>query len=213
MTAVVRSRCRGIPHIRTWPEAKRIQVLFHAVTHHISLSMLQPGDPLPPFTLPATDGRSWSPSDFEDATALVVFFTCNHCPYVIGSDDTTRRTAEKFAARGVQFIGINPNNAETHPADDFEHMKARMEQLRFPWVYARDESQDTARAFGAERTPHFFVFDAERKLAYRGRAVDIPQHAARAKTHELDHALEAVLAGRPVPEPVTDPIGCSIKWK
>ncbi len=175
--------------------------------------MLQIGDPLPTFNLPATDGRTYASSDFDDARALVVFFTCNHCPYVIGSDESTRRTAETFAGRGVRFIGINSNNALTHPADDFAHMKARMEQLRFPWVYARDESQDVARAFGAERTPHFFLFDAAHKLAYRGRAVDTPQQAGRATTHELDDAIEAVLDGHPAPTPVTDPIGCSIKWK
>ncbi len=175
--------------------------------------MLQIGDPLPHFDLPATDGHSYTPASFDGARALVVFFTCNHCPYVIGSDETTRKTAEAFAERGVRFIGINANNAVTHPTDDFAHMSVRMKQLRFPWVYARDESQDTARAFGAERTPHFFLFDAAQKLAYRGRAVDTPQHAQRATTHELNRALEAVLSGTSVAEPVTDPIGCSIKWK
>lgn len=178
-----------------------------------SLNALQIGAPLPSFDLPATDGQSYSPADFDGATALVVFFTCNHCPYVIGSDETTRKSAETFAPRGVRFIGINANNAETHPSDDFAHMKSRMDQLDFPWVYARDESQDVARAFGAERTPHFFLFDAERKLVYRGRAVDTPRQANRATTHELDRAIEAALSGNSVAVPVTDPIGCSIKWK
>lgn len=171
------------------------------------------GDTLPSFELPATDGQTYSQDDFEDADVLVVFFTCNHCPYVIGSDETTRATAEKFADRGVRFIGINPNNAETHPADDFEHMKQRMSQLEFPWIYARDESQDVAHAFGAERTPHFFVFDSDRTLIYKGRGVDNPRNAPNSDVNDLDRVLEEATSDRDVSIQVTNPIGCSIKWK
>lgn len=171
------------------------------------------GDPLPQFDVPATDGTTYSPNDFEDADILVVFFTCNHCPYVIGSDETTRATAEKFADRGVRFIGINSNNAETHPSDDFEHMKKRMKQLDFPWIYARDESQDVARAFGAERTPHFFVFDSDRSLIYKGRGVDDPRNAPNSEVNDLNRVLEEATSGRDVSIPVTNPIGCTVKWK
>jgi peroxiredoxin len=174
---------------------------------------LQIGQRAPAFKLPATDGRAYSLADFKDAKALVVFFTCNHCPYVVGSDETTRQTANRFAAQGVRFVGINANSKHTYPEDSFEHMVARMKQHAFPWVYLHDESQDVARAYGALRTPHFYVFDAARKLVYTGRGVDNPRDASKAIVNDLANALEDHLAGRPVRVPMTNPIGCNVKWE
>src|SRR6266404_4776764 len=108
---------------------------------------LEIGDKALDFKLPATDGKTYSLADFADAKALVVFFTCNHCPYVIGSDEVTRKTAEQFASQGVRFVGINSNSKNTYHEDDFPHMVARMEEQKFPWVYLQDESQDVARAY------------------------------------------------------------------
>ena len=122
------------------------------------------GDRAPDFELPATDGKTYGLADFATAKALVVFFTCNHCPYVTGSDEVTRRTAERFAAQGVRFVGINANSPNTYAEDGFPHMVERMKRHRFPWVYLHDRSQDVARAYGALRTPHFYVFDAARRL-------------------------------------------------
>jgi peroxiredoxin len=170
------------------------------------------GDTAPAFGLPATDGRIYTLGDFADAAWLVVFFTCNHCPYVTGSDESTRATAEKFAAQGVRFVGINANSENTYAEDGFEYMVARMKQHRFPWVYLRDESQDTARAYGALRTPHFFVFNRDRHLVYTGRGVDTPRDASKATVHDLDRALSELVAGKPVSVPVTNPIGCNVKW-
>src|SRR5690606_6648485 len=96
---------------------------------------LQLGEQAPDFNLPATDGGTYSLDSFKDARILVVFFTCNHCPYVVGSDEVTRATAEKYAAQGVRFVGINSNSVNTKPEDSFELMVARMEEQRFPWVY------------------------------------------------------------------------------
>ena len=107
---------------------------------------LQLGEKAPDFKLPATDGKTYKLSDFDDAEVLVIFFTCNHCPYVIGSDEVTRRTAEKFAAKGVKFVGINSNSKNTYAEDDFEHMVARMKQRKFPWLYLHDEPQTGAKA-------------------------------------------------------------------
>lgn len=171
------------------------------------------GASAPDFSLPATDGKTYTLADFADSTWLVVFFTCNHCPYVIGSDDSTRATADKFAAQGVRFAGINANSANTYAEDSFEHMVARMKQHRFPWVYLRDESQAIARAYGALRTPHFFVFDRDRRLVYTGRAVDTPRDASKATVHDLDRTLTELVAGKPVSVPVTNPIGCNVKWE
>lgn len=174
---------------------------------------LQLGKKAPDFKVPATDGKTYSLADFAEAKTLVVFFTCNHCPFVLGSDEVTRATADRFRGKGVAFIGINSNSEHTHPDDDFVHMVERMKQHHFPWIYARDKSQDVAKAYGALRTPHFYVFDQERKLVYTGRGLDNPRNSAESTVNDLDRALGEVLAGRPVSTPATNPIGCNVKWE
>jgi peroxiredoxin len=174
---------------------------------------LQIGDRAPGFQLPATDGKTYTLSDFESDPVLVIFFTCNHCPYVTGSDEETRRMAEKFSDRGVRFVAINSNSRNTYSEDDFPHMVERMLEHGFPWVYLHDETQDVARAYGALRTPHFYVFDRERLLIYTGRALDNPRQPEKTKVHDLDRALEEHLAGKGVTVPVTNPIGCNVKWE
>jgi peroxiredoxin len=171
------------------------------------------GSAAPDFRLPATEGKTYRLADFDGAKVLVVFFTCNHCPYVVGSDEVTRQTAEKFLPQGVRFVGINSNSANTHPDDDFAPMVDRMETHRFPWVYLRDESQDVARAYGGLRTPHFFVFDEKRKLIYTGRGVDNPRDTSKMTVNDLERALGEHLAGKPVSTPLTNPIGCNVKWE
>ena len=173
---------------------------------------LQLGASPPPFSLPATDGESYSLDELRDAKVLVIFFTCNHCPYVIGSDEVTRHTAEKYADKGVIFVGINSNSPNTYQEDSFDNMVQRMDEQRFPWLYLHDASQDVARAYGALKTPHFFVFDAERKLVYTGRGVDEPREAEKAAVNDLDRALKELLAGDALTVPVTNPIGCNVKW-
>ncbi|MCC9075766.1 thioredoxin family protein [Litorilinea aerophila] len=174
---------------------------------------LQIGEKAPDFKLPATDGKTYQLSDFDDAEVLVVFFTCNHCPYVLGSDEITRQTAEKFMPRGVKFVGINSNSANTHPDDDFDHMVERMKTHQFPWIYLRDESQEVALAYGALRTPHFYVFDKDRRLIYTGRGIDSPKDPSKMTVNNLEQALEEHLAGKPVSVPLTNPIGCNVKWE
>lgn len=173
---------------------------------------LQLGAKATDFKLPATDGKTYQLSDFDDADVLVVFFTCNHCPYVIGSDEVTRQTVEKFTPQGVKFVGINSNSKNTYAEDDFEHMVARMKQRKFPWLYLYDEPQAVARAYGALRTPHFFVFDKDRRLIYTGRGVDNPRDASKITVNDLERALEEHLAGKSVSVPLTNPIGCNVKW-
>jgi len=173
---------------------------------------LQLGDKAVNFDLPATDGKSYSLTDFADSRFLVVFFTCNHCPYVIGSDEVTRTTVEKFAPQGVRFTAINSNSENTYPEDSFPNMVKRMEEHSFPWLYLYDKDQSTARAYGALRTPHFFVFDENRRLVYTGRGVDYPRDASKATVNDLDRALTELTSGKPVSVPLTNPIGCNIKW-
>jgi len=171
------------------------------------------GDRAPDFKLPATDGKTYRLADFADAEALAIFFTCNHCPYVIGSDEVTRRTAERFGPKGVRFAGINSNSPNTYEEDSFENMVKRMKARAFPWVYLHDRTQDAARAYGALRTPHFFVFDRSRRLVYTGRGVDSPRDASRITVNDLDNALDDHLAARPLRRPLTNPIGCNVKWE
>lgn len=173
---------------------------------------LQIGDSAPGFTLPATDGNTYSLVDFKE-DFLVVFFTCNHCPYVINSDEVTRSTADKFIPAGVKFVGINSNSARTYQEDDFPHMVHRMEEHRFPWLYLYDESQEIALHYGALRTPHFFLFDKQRNLVYTGRGVDQPRDPSRITRNDLERALEELIAGKPVSVPLTNPIGCNVKWE
>ena len=173
---------------------------------------LQIGDSAPDFDLPATDGRRYTLADLAADPVLVIFFTCNHCPYVTGSDEVTRASAEAVAGRGVRFVGINSNSPQTYAEDDWDHMVARMDEHRFPWLYLHDASQDIARSYGALRTPHFFVFEADRRLVYTGRAVDSPRDASRITVNDLDRALQEQLAGQPISIPVTNPIGCNVKW-
>jgi peroxiredoxin len=174
---------------------------------------LEIGKKAPSFTLPATDGKKYSLKSFENSKLLVIFFTCNHCPYVKGSDEVTRKTADKFAPKGVRFVGINSNSAETHEEDSFENMVERMNEYKFPWVYLRDETQNVALAYGALRTPHFFVFDEKRKLVYTGRALDNPRDTTLATVNDLDRALTEITEGKGVSIPVTNPIGCNVKWE
>ena len=164
------------------------------------------------FNLPATDGKSYSLDSFQDSKYLVVFFTCNHCPYVINSDEVTRKTVEKYTPLGVEFVGINSNSKNTYEEDDFDGMISRMKKNNFPWKYLYDESQEVALAYGALRTPHFYVFNEDRKLVYTGRGVDNPRETSKMTVNDLDRTLEELTSGKEISVPVTNPIGCNIKW-
>lgn len=173
---------------------------------------LQLGERAPDFNLLGTDGKKYSLKDFKDSKVLVIFFTCNHCPYVINSDEITRKTADRFKKLDVSFVGINSNSPSTVADDSFEHMVERMKKQHFPWIYLWDETQEIAKKYGALRTPHFYVFDESRKLVYTGRGVDSPRDPTKIKAHDLDNALEELLAGKPISTPLTNPIGCNVKW-
>ncbi len=165
------------------------------------------------FRLKATDGKEYQLSDFSDAEILVIFFTCNHCPYVLGSDEVTRETALKYKDIGVKFVAINSNSPNTYPEDDFNHMVKRMEEKKFPWLYLYDETQEIALKYGALRTPHFYVFNRDRKLVYTGRGVDNPRDTSRMTVNDLDRVLHEITSNSEVSIKVTNPIGCNIKWE
>ncbi|MBF0197881.1 MAG: thioredoxin family protein [Planctomycetes bacterium] len=166
----------------------------------------------PSFSLPATDGKTYSLENFK-AKYLVIFFTCNHCPYVTGSDEETRKTADFYQSKGVDFVAINSNSPNTYAEDSFDHMVVRMKENHFPWTYLYDASQDVARAYGALKTPHFYLFDENRELKYTGRAVDSPRDAANISEHNLNNAIQECLENKEVSTPLTNPIGCNVKWE
>jgi len=178
-----------------------------------SLFTLPIGAQAPFFNLLATDKKSYSLDSFAKAKVLVIFFTCNHCPYVINSDEVTRKTAEKYKNQNITFVAINSNSSNSYPEDSFEKMVERMEKHHFPWIYLVDASQEVALAYGALRTPHFFVFDENRQLIYTGRAVNSPRDPSKIVDNDLENALDDHLAGNPLRAPVTNPIGCNVKWE
>jgi peroxiredoxin len=174
---------------------------------------LETGRKAPDFSLLSTDGKIYSLKDFDSYKYLVVFFTCNHCPFVVGSDEITRQAAEKFEPQGVKFVGINSNSPHTYEEDNFEHMQIRMNRFKFPWTYLWDSTQDTAREYGALRTPHFYVFNEKRELVYTGRGVDNPRETVKMTENDLDRVLTELTDGKPISIQVTNPVGCNIKWE
>ena len=172
---------------------------------------LSPADPVEDFTLPDTDGNSVRLAP-ADADATVVAFTCNHCPYALAWHDRLNDVAREYAPRGVRLLFVNANDATRYPRDSAEAMKARVDRGQFAAPYLHDESQAVARAWGARTTPDIFVVDRDGILAYRG-APDADHGDPALRAQWLRSALEAVLAGRPVAQPETEPVGCSIKWR
>ena len=173
---------------------------------------LATGDHAPDFDLIGTDVDYYSLDSFKDFDNLIIFFTCNHCPYVTGSDEITRKTVEKFNNEQFKFIAINSNSKNTYEEDSFDNMVKRMDEFKFPWLYLYDETQKTAKDYGALKTPHFYVFNQERKLVYTGRGVDSPKDSSNIKVNDLDRVLSELVENKKISVPVTNPIGCNIKW-
>ena len=173
---------------------------------------LQLGQKAPEFNLISTSKEKVSISSF-DSKFLVIFFTCNHCPYVTGSDEVTRQTANKYKDKDVNFIAINSNSANTYQEDSFENMVLRMEEYNFPWVYLHDADQEIALRYGALKTPHFYVFNEQRELVYTGRGVDSPLDANKIKINNLELVLDELTSNTLISIPITNPIGCSVKWE
>jgi peroxiredoxin len=177
-------------------------------------TMLELGTKAPDFHLPDTEGNLVSLSDFDDAPVLLVVFMCNHCPFVRHILDHLLELAKEYQAKGVAVVGINSNDVESYPDDRPEMMAKIAREKGFPFPYLYDETQEVAKSYRAACTPDFFLFDGQRRLAYRGQMDD-----SRPGNHEpitgadLRAALEAVLAGRPVPERQRPSMGCNIKWK
>jgi peroxiredoxin len=174
---------------------------------------LELGSPAPAFSLPGTDGRTHSLESFKDAKAFCVVFSCNHCPYVQAYEGRFKALQAGFGPQGFQLVAINSNDAANYPEDGFDAMVVRAQEQGFNFPYLRDEDQSVAKAYGAVRTPHVFLFDAGRKLAYLGRIDDSWDQPEKVTQHELADAIEDILAGRPVKVAETFAVGCTVKWK
>jgi len=179
-----------------------------------STMLLPLGAPAPDFSLRNIDGETVSLSDFSDAPALLVVFMCNHCPFVKHVADGLARLAREYQRRGVAVVGVNSNDVETYPDDAPEKMAEEARQRGYTFPYLFDATQEVAKSYRAACTPDFFVFDKDRTLAYRGQMDDSrPQSGIEVTGRDLRAALDAVLAGQPVPEKQRPSLGCNIKWK
>lgn len=174
---------------------------------------LEIGSPAPDFSLKGTDNQAYSLASFKASKALCVMFSCNHCPYVQAYEGRFKALQSDFGPRGFQLVAINSNDATQYAEDGFDAMVQRAKEQGFNFPYLRDEDQSVARAFGAVRTPHVFLFDAGRKLAYLGRIDDSWDKPDKVTHRELADAIEDILADRPVKVAETFAVGCTIKWK
>jgi peroxiredoxin len=174
---------------------------------------LHAGDAAPEFALPGVDGRSWRLGDFAESPLLGVVFTCNHCPYAQAWEGRLISLQQRYAERGVRLVLINPNETENYPADRMDRMVERAREKRFPFPYLRDDSQEVAHAYGALVTPHPMLFDARRRLIFQGAVDDNWEHPDQVHHAYLAEAIEAALAGRPIPAAERPVLGCSVKWK
>jgi len=179
------------------------------------------GSPFPDFSLPGVDGKTHTLSEFSGAKIIAVVFESNHCPVSIAYETRIKQIYEDYKNKGVQLIAINPNNPTsvalgelgyTDTTDDMDDMKIRTKLRHIEWPYLYDgDTQATASKFGAIATPHIFIFDQNRKLQYQGR-IDDSTAIANVKSQDARNAIDALLAGKPVPEPITPAFGCSTKW-
>jgi peroxiredoxin len=168
----------------------------------------------PPFTLPATDGRTLSLADLKGKRGTLIMFICNHCPYVQAVIDRVVRDARELAPMGVSTIAICSNDAARYPEDSFANMATFAQEHRFPFPYLHDESQEVARSYGAVCTPDFFGFNDKLELQYRGRLdegrTEPPRKGAK---RELFEAMKQIAETAKGPQNQMPSVGCSIKWK
>ena len=163
------------------------------------------GEKAPDFKVKGTDGKEYTLESFKDAKAIIVTFTCNSCPVAVAYEDRFIAFAKKYKEKGVVFLAINCNTSEKLP-----EMKQRAEEKGFPFIYAYDETSDSGHKYGARVTPHLFVIDKDRKIAYRGSFDDKQDGPTK---QYLASAVDALLGGKKVELTSTKAFGCGIKLK
>lgn len=170
------------------------------------------GEQAPSLDLPDTGGEQRSLPQPGEAPATVVFWTCNHCPYALGWHERLVTVARDYAPQGVRFLAVNSNDADRYPADSLDAMRERVAAETWLFPYLHDDSQEAARAWAAQVTPHVYVLDPDLRIRYEG-APDADHMDPSLNAAWLRGALDAVLAGREPDPSATNPVGCSIKWK
>ncbi len=165
------------------------------------------------FKLKGVDGKSYDLNSFAGKKALVVVFSCNHCPYAQAYEQRIVQLQSDYLRKSIVFVAINSNDDTNYPEDSFENMVKRSKERGFNFPYVRDESQDIARKYGAICTPHVFAYDNHRILQYKGRIDDNWKNPSEVKTKDLRNALDAILEDKTPQVQETRPFGCSIKWK
>ncbi len=178
--------------------------------------MVEPGSIAPDFELPNANGNSGGDTlslrDVMGENGAVIFFTCNHCPYVVGSEPRIENAAEVARKHGLGFAGINSNDPVKYESDSWDNMVKRANKgMTYPYLH--DSSQEVALSYGAERTPEFYLLNSDSLVVYRGRLDDSPRDPSHATTSELENAIEELGTGKKVSVPRTESIGCSVKWK
>lgn len=180
-----------------------------------SSSMLALGTSAPAFSLPdVVSGRTISLDQFTGMRGLLVMFLCSHCPFVKHVETELARIGHEYAVQGLGIVGIGSNDADTYPEDSPEGLRAQAQRHRFTFHYLYDETQQVAQAYRAACTPDFFLFDADMKLVYRGQLdASRPGNNVPVDGRDLRAAIDAVIAGEPVPQEQRPSVGCGIKWK
>lgn len=180
----------------------------------VESTMLPLGTSAPPLDLPSLDGTTVSLDDFSDASALLVMFICNHCPYVRHVEKELSSLVSEYQERGLAAVGICSNDVEQEPEDTPEGLREQIERVGFTFPYLIDESQDVAKAYKAACTPDFFLFGPDRRLVYRGQMdASRPRNDEPVTGADLRRAIEAVLGGDDVPAEQKPSMGCAISWK
>jgi peroxiredoxin len=173
----------------------------------------QLGDKAEDFKLKNVDGKMIGMSDYKDAKGYIIVFTCNHCPYAVMYEKRIIELHKKYSKKGYPVIAINPNDPEVVPEDDFESMKKLSKKKKYPFVYLFDEQQTVYPKFGATRTPHVFLLDANKTVKYIGAIDDNPKDASNVKIHYVENAITAIDSGKNPDPSFTKAVGCSIKKK
>jgi len=186
---------------------KKLRGDFNLATNNLKI-----GSPAPDFNLSGVDGKKYALNSFADKKALIVIFSCNHCPYVQAYEDRIKQIQSDYAGKGVSVVAINSNEDKGYPEDSFENMKKRSAEQKFNFPYLRDDDQSVAHSYDATHTPEIFLFDTERKLAFHGKIDDNWQEPNKVQNHYLRNALDELLAGKEISVPETFTIGCTIKW-
>ena len=178
-------------------------------------NMLPIGTAAPGFSLPDTvSGRVLTFDEVAGERATVVMFLCNHCPFVLHVNEELVKLANDYSTQKINFIAISANDVITHPGDAPDKMKATALQMKYPFPYLYDETQETAKAFNAACTPDFFIYNKNLELVYRGQLDNSrPGNGIAVTGKDIRHALDCLINNEPVSAEQKASIGCNIKWK